>query len=78
MGGKIRCKNCGTVLHSMHRHDFRQCSCSNRAFVDGGFDYIRLGAIDMDDVEMLDHEHCPECGKDVEECTCTTRKKGGK
>ena len=36
----IRCKRCGDVIESKHRHDFRTCSCGAVA-VDGGYDYLR-------------------------------------
>ena len=36
------CNQCGTWLHSTHRHDFKKCKCiSNPLIVDGGNDYIR-------------------------------------
>lgn len=38
----IRCKKCGDVVQSKHRHDFRYCKC-NSVFVDGGEDYGRRG-----------------------------------
>lgn len=37
-----RCNGCGEVLESVHRHDFRTCSCGG-LMVDGGKDYIRRG-----------------------------------
>lgn len=39
---KIKCLKCGDVIESMHRHDFKRCSCGN-IFVDGGEDYFRFG-----------------------------------
>lgn len=36
----IRCKNCGDVIVSEHRHDFKYCSCKMVA-VDGGNSYLR-------------------------------------
>ena len=50
---KIKCLQCGEILHSKHRHDFVQCKCSNEAFVDGGYDYCRYGAMKMHLVEIL-------------------------
>ena len=49
----IKCLSCNTVLESKHKHDYQACSCSNRAFVDGGLSYIRLGAMDLDLIEEL-------------------------
>ena len=49
----IRCKNCGDVIESETRHDFKYCSCK-RVFVDGGHDYLRRGFTDgQDDYEEL-------------------------
>ncbi len=36
----IRCNHCGDVIESIHRHDFRTCSCGCVS-VDGGHDYLR-------------------------------------
>lgn len=50
-----RCRKCGDVIESVHRHDFRWCSCRSVA-VDGGLDYAKrvLGAgLDFDVVEEL-------------------------
>ena len=32
----VKCLVCNTILESKYRHDFQQCNCSNKAFVDGG------------------------------------------
>jgi hypothetical protein len=56
MGYKIRCLNCKEVLESKHRHDFKKCSCENHAFVDGGKDYCRIGAMNLDLIEVLGDE----------------------
>lgn len=44
----IKCLECGEVLASRHRHDYKTCGCPNNAMVDGGYDYRRYGAKDMD------------------------------
>lgn len=49
----IKCLECNEVLESKHRHDFVQCSCPNRAFVDGGSEYVRIGARDLDLIQNL-------------------------
>jgi hypothetical protein len=36
----IRCKKCGDLVASEHRHDFRWCKCKSVA-VDGGHDYLK-------------------------------------
>ena len=35
-----RCDMCGDEIESMHRHDFKWCTCRNIA-VDGGTEYLR-------------------------------------
>ena len=49
---RIRCKKCGEVIESMSVHDFKRCKCGN-CFVDGGHEYYRAGAEDINDVEFL-------------------------
>lgn len=49
--GKVRCKKCGDVVESKHRHDFQPCKCG-AIFVDGGTDYTRLGG-NPEDMEVL-------------------------
>ena len=49
----IKCLVCNTILESKHRHDFQQCNCSNKAYVDGGLSYERIGAMDLDLIEIL-------------------------
>ena len=39
---KCRCKKCGTVIESKHRHDFAGCECGS-IYTDGGTEYIRRG-----------------------------------
>jgi len=48
---RIRCKKCGQILESKHRHDFAACPCGT--FTDGGTDYIRWGGTSLDDIEDL-------------------------
>ena len=38
----IKCLKCGDIIYSRTRHDCRGCSCGS-AFVDGGFDYLKVG-----------------------------------
>lgn len=48
---KIKCKKCGEIIESRHRHDFKFCKCGAVA-VDGGKDYLRrLG--NQEDYEEL-------------------------
>ena len=37
---RIRCKLCGDILESEHRHDFKTCKCG-ACSVDGGHFYLR-------------------------------------
>lgn len=37
---RIKFNNCGEIIESQHRHDFKYCSCKIVA-VDGGKDYLR-------------------------------------
>ena len=47
----VKCLECNEVLVSRHRHDYVMCGCSNDAMADGGNDYERYGAMDMDKIE---------------------------
>jgi len=58
--GAIKCLECNTVLESKYRHDFKMCECENSAFVDGGTEYLRVGAKDLDKVKVL--RSCELCG----------------
>ena len=50
---RIRCKKCGDVIESTHRHDFKFCKCGAVA-VDGGREYLkRIGK--PEDYEELSH-----------------------
>lgn len=49
----ILCLSCGIVLSSYFRHDYKTCDCPNAAMVDGGYDYIRYGAVDMDKIQWV-------------------------
>ena len=49
----VKCLVCDTVLESKYRHHFSGCSCDNQAFCDGGMDYNRTGAKDLDLIENL-------------------------
>lgn len=48
----VRCRYCGDILQSKHRHDFRSCQCE-AIFVDGGDDYFRCGG----EVELMEILH---------------------
>lgn len=38
----IKCLGCKDTIYSRARHDWHQCSCG-KTFIDGGFDYARIG-----------------------------------
>jgi hypothetical protein len=41
-----KCRLCGDIIESRHRHDFVRCKCGE-IFVDGGLEYLRAGALDF-------------------------------
>lgn len=43
----VLCLDCGSLIRSYHRRDYRTCSCENQAMNDGGSDYQRRGAMDL-------------------------------
>ena len=58
--GRVQCLQCGTILESTYRHDYRVCMCSNSTMVGGGSDYLRCGGMSLDKVRVLqDPEHGP-------------------
>lgn len=51
----VQCLDCGDIIYSRARHDFRYCSCRNIA-VDGGFDYNKLIYKDFSQLKHIDIE----------------------
>lgn len=49
---KCRCRACGDVIESKHRHDMVWCKCKS-IFTDGGTSYIRRGGKDLALIEDL-------------------------
>ena len=49
----VRCIACGSVLESKTRHDYVKCHCPNETACDGGLEYQRTLAVDLDKVENL-------------------------
>lgn len=47
----VKCLECNVILVSRHRHDYVTCGCPNDAMADGGTEYERYGAMDMDKIE---------------------------
>ena len=55
---KAKCKKCGDIIESVHRHDFKRCKCGN-IFVDGGHDYQRIGWSEgkrEDSIELINED----------------------
>ena len=48
---RVQCRECGEVLTSYHRHDYKTCGCTNKTMVDGGTDYQRYGGLNLDLVD---------------------------
>lgn len=68
-GPKVKCIKCGSVIQSMHRHDFKWCPCNTIA-VDGGSDYLRLLG-GLDSYEIVSEEEpelaCEPLGSAVDQ-----------
>lgn len=47
----VECLECGEILVSHHRHDYKTCSCPNHTTVDGGLSYLRYGGMNMEMVK---------------------------
>lgn len=67
--GKVRCLKCGEVLESTWVHDFKMCKCPNETYVDGGHDYLRIGGMDLNLIEVLDDFKTP-LEEEISDC-CT-------
>lgn len=52
ISNKAKCRLCGDIIESKHRHDWQTCSCG-AIFVDGGHEYLRRGAKNFEDLEEL-------------------------
>ena len=49
----VKCLECGEILESKHRHQFSMCHCPNETACDGGLEYQRTLAVDLDKIENL-------------------------
>ena len=49
----VRCIACDSILESKTRHDYVKCHCPNETACDGGLEYQRILAVDLDKVENL-------------------------
>lgn len=50
---QVTCLECGEVLVSEHRHDYKTCSCPNETMIDGGNAYVRFGGKDLSKVDTF-------------------------
>ena len=48
---RVQCRECGEVLTSYNRHDYKTCGCTNETMVDCGTDYQRYGGLNLDLVD---------------------------
>lgn len=48
----VRCKNCNSIITSMHEHDYKVCGCSNQTYVKGGDVF---GGNNLDNVIQVDN-----------------------
>jgi hypothetical protein len=48
---RVQCRECGEVLTSYNRHDYKTCGCTNETMIDGGTDYQRYGGLNLDLVD---------------------------
>lgn len=53
----VKCNHCRNVIESKDRHGFQACPCG-RVWIDGGYDYLRRGAMhgEEDYTEMAEFE----------------------
>jgi len=49
----VKCHECEETIVSYSVHDYKTCGCDNRAMVDGGLDYARYGAMNMDKITSI-------------------------
>lgn len=63
---KVKCLLCNALLISTYRHDFQMCACPNQAFADGGYDYSRVGAKELNMIMVWDYEldDWRKCGRE--------------
>ena len=61
----IRCTQCGDIIESVYRHDFKYCKCGKVA-VDGGKDYLKRSGDIENMIEMSEYENpCKEVDVDT-------------
>jgi hypothetical protein len=50
---QVTCLECGEVLVSKSRHDYKTCSCPNKTMIDGGNEYVRFGGKDLSKIDVF-------------------------
>jgi hypothetical protein len=55
MKNRAKCKLCGDIIESFHRHDYVHCKCGEIA-VDGGSSYFKCSAINWENFLRIDDE----------------------
>jgi len=53
----VHCLLCDKYLISQDIHDYKLCGCPNQTMVDGGYDYLRYGGVNLDRIEILRMVH---------------------
>ena len=56
MRNRAKCKLCGDIIESFHRHDFVSCKCEEIS-IDGGQQYYRCAAKNWDNFLRLDDDN---------------------
>lgn len=55
MRNRAKCKLCGDILESFHRHDYVTCKCGEIS-IDGGNDYYKASAKNFENFLRVDDE----------------------
>lgn len=55
MRNRAKCKLCGDIIESFHRHDFVTCSCGEIS-IDGGGDFYKCSARSFENFLRVDDE----------------------
>jgi hypothetical protein len=50
---QVTCLECGEVLVSKSRHDYKTCVCPNKTMIDGGKEYVRFGGKDLSKIDVF-------------------------
>lgn len=56
---KAQCRNCGDVIESTNRHDFKSCKCGAIS-VDGGKEYLKRSFKNYGDIIELSETYTEE------------------